>query len=193
MSEQTTPAPQSPLRWWFIAAIPLTAVVVLLLMGRSWWCACGNPWLWIGNILSPHNSQHLFDPYSFTHVLHGFAFCAIFSWLQPGSHWKLRWTFTLLFESLWEIAENSPLVILRYRSATAAFGYLGDTIANSCGDLLCCSLGFFLARALGFRRALAVFVLTELILLWWIRDNLTLNIVMLIYPIESLKAWQLGH
>ena len=192
-----SPAPVAPClartpHWAIIAAIPLAGVLILHLMGRPYWCACGQLGLWIGDTLSAHNSQHLFDPYSFTHILHGFAFCALFSWLQPATPWQWRWSLVLLFESLWEILENSPLIISRYRSATAAFGYLGDTIANSCGDLLCCSLGFFIARALGFHRALAVFIATELILLWWMRDNLTLNLVMLIYPIESLKAWQLG-
>ena len=183
--------------WALVGAIPLVTVFVLWLMGRPWICVCGVPGLWITDTLSAHNSQHLFDPYSFTHILHGFAFCAIFSRLLPADtptpFWRKQFGLALIFESLWEIAENSPIVILRYRSATAAFGYLGDTILNSCGDLLCCGSGFLLARALGFRRALAVFVVTELILLWWIRDNLTLNILMLLYPIEGIKTWQLAH
>lgn len=178
---------------WVLLLVPLAAILVLRLLGRPWWCECGGTNLWVDNVFSSHNSQHLFDPYGFTHILHGFLFNAILSLLRPNWTWKGRFAGVVLFESLWEIAENSPPVISRYRSATAAFGYLGDTITNSCGDLFCCTTGFFLSRALGWKRALPLFIVTELILLWWIRDNLTLNILMLIWPIESLKAWQLTH
>jgi hypothetical protein len=97
-------------------------------------------------------------------------------------------------EAAWEVIENSEFVIRRYREQTAALGYHGDTIVNSLGDILVCGLGFMMARRLGFRRTLALFVLTEVALALWIRDNLTLNVVMLIHPIEAIKEWQAaGH
>ncbi len=104
--------------------------------------------------------------------------------------WRLALAISL--EALWEMVENSAFVIQRYREATLALGYEGDTIVNALGDLLCCVIGVLLARQLGFRRSLALFVVTELVLIVWIRDSLVLNIVMLLHPFEAIKAWQLG-
>jgi hypothetical protein len=97
-----------------------------------------------------------------------------------------------LIEATWEVLENSPLIIDRYREATAALGYTGDTIVNSVGDILFCILGVGIARQIGFRWSVVLFVATELVLLFWIRDNLTLNVLMLIYPIEAIRVWQIG-
>jgi hypothetical protein len=134
------------------------------------------------------------DPYSFTHLLHGFVLCglvvAIFPRLSPA--WQL-WL-AVSIEALWEVVENSEFVIRRYREETAALGYHGDTVVNSLGDIFVCGLGFVLARSLGLRRTLVLFVVTEVALAFWIRDNLTLNILMLIYPIDEIKEWQAaGH
>lgn len=96
-------------------------------------------------------------------------------------------------ESLWEVVENSAFIIQRYREGTASLGYQGDTVINSMGDILMCGLGFVLAWHLGFRRSLALFAITEVMLLIWIRDSLILNIVMLIFPVDAIKAWQVGH
>jgi hypothetical protein len=160
--------------------------------GRRWWCACGQPNLWAGDVQSEHNSQHLFDPYSFTHVLHGFVFCALLAWALPHVPAAWRLVLALTLASAWEVLENSALVIERYRSATAALGYRGDSVANSLGDILSCGVGFLLARWLGLRWSIALFLLTEGILLLWIRDDLLLNVVMLIYPLPGIRAWQMG-
>jgi hypothetical protein len=180
---------------------PLLALVTVLVaaafqlrnQGRSWWCSCGQPFLWAGDIWSSHNSQHLLDPYAFTHLLHGFAFFWFLSWSLPriSPLWQL--SLAILLEALWELFENTEFTIQRYREATAALGYYGDSVANSLGDVVTCGIGFLIAQRLGFRRSLVAFAVTELVLLIWIRDSLLLEILMLIYPIDWLKAWQLGH
>jgi hypothetical protein len=176
-----------------MAIVLLLTVFLLRNQGRLWLCSCGQVYLWVGDVWSADNSQHLLDPYSFTHVLHGFAFCWLLALIVPqlSAIWRL-WL-AIAIESSWEVVENSEFIIQRYREATAALGYEGDTIINSLGDILVCGLGFWLAFRLGFRRSLALFVVTELVLLFWIRDSLVLNVVMLIYPIEAVKAWQLGQ
>ncbi len=158
--------------------------------GRLWICECGQIWFWVGAAYSPDTSQHLFDPYSFTHVLHGFAFAWLCAWLLPRLSFGWQLLVATIVESLWEVVENSEVIIQRYREATAALGYFGDTVVNSLGDILACALGFAIARYLGTRRAVAVFVLVEILLVLWIKDSLLLNIVMLIYPIEAIKQWQ---
>jgi hypothetical protein len=172
----------------------LTATVLQLYhQGRIWWCACGQPFLWAGDIWSAHTSQHLFDPYSLTHVLHGVVFCGIILLAFPRLplSWQL-WMATGI-EAFWEILENSQFIIHRYRTVTIGLGYEGDSIANSLSDISCCAFGFILAYYLGLRRSLAFFAVTELILLVWIRDNLTLNVLMLTWPIDAIKAWQMVH
>src|SRR5688572_27776479 len=132
---------------------------MLRLEGRLWICACGSVKLWIGNTCSSDNSQHFFDPYAFTHILHGFAFYWLTVLVLPRlkTHWQLLLAIAL--EAAWEIFENTNFVIERYRTATAALGYTGDTVINSTGDILCCLAGFLIAKWLGFRRALVVFAL----------------------------------
>jgi hypothetical protein len=159
--------------------------------GRRWWCACGQPSLWSGDVRSQHNSQHLFDPYSFTHVLHGVVFFGVLTWVFPRLWPAWRLCLALTLESLWEIVENSAFVIERYRSATAAIGYVGDSVANSLGDILSCAVGFLVARWLGFRGSVLLGLMLEALLLVWIRDNLTLNVVMLVYPVPDIRAWQM--
>lgn len=178
--------------WLAIAAVLILAIVLLRLQGRLWICSCGEIYFWVGDIWSSDNSQHLFDPYSFTHLLHGVVFWAVLTWTLPrlAPMWTL-WI-AVVIESMWEVAENSAFIINRYREATASLGYTGDTIVNSMGDIFICAVGFGIALYLGFRRSLILFVLTELILIFWIRDSLLLSILMLVYPIEAIKAWQLG-
>ena len=182
------------LPWLVILAVLLATAYQLRSQGRLWWCSCDYLLLWSGEAWSSDNSQHLFDPYTFTHVLHGFIFCGLLALIVPRLPAVWRLTSAIAIEALWEIVENSEFVIRRYREETAALGYHGDTIVNSFGDILACGLGFVLARQLGFRRAFAVFVLTEAFLIVWIRDSLLLNILMLIYPIDAIKHWQeAGH
>ncbi len=177
--------------WPGMGALLLVTMALLRGEGRLWFCACGRLWLWAGNICSADNSQQLFDPYSFTHLLHGFVYCWLLAWLAPRVRPLRRLWLAVTLEALWEVVENSPFMIARYREATAALGYQGDTIVNSTGDILSCALGFMLARRLGFRRALALFAVVELMLLWWIRDSLLLEVLMLLHPINAIKAWQL--
>jgi len=177
-----------------IATLALAAFVAIQLhwQGRVWWCSCGRPDLWWGDVHSGHCSQHLLDPYSFTHVSHGLLLFAALTWLFPRLPLPWRFVLALAVEALWEIVENTPFVIERYRTATAALGYEGDSIANSLGDIVCCGIGVVLARFLGLRRSIILFVLIELALLVSIRDNLLLNIVMLFCPINAIKTWQMA-
>ena len=177
---------------------PSLAIVSILLatafqlhdQGRLWLCACG-PRFWSGNTCSSENSQQFLDPYSFTHVLHGIVFFSLLKLLLPRVRPMWRFCLTIAIEAGWELLENTNLVINRYREATAALGYTGDTVVNSLGDILCCALGFMIARALGRRRSVILFVATEVVLLFWIRDGLILNIIMLIHPIQAIRTWQM--
>ena len=181
---------------WPGLAMSLVLVLTVLELrrqGRSWWCSCGHWWPWAGNILSLHNSQHFADPYSFTHVLHGVLLCGLLAWAGFRLPWAWRFFLAVLLEAGWEMFENSAFVIQRYREATLALGYAGDSIANSMGDLVFCAIGFIIARHLGLWRSVVFFILTECVLLLWIHDNLTLNVVMLVWPVDAIKAWQMVH
>ena len=178
---------------WLAIAITLVAVAFQLhYQGRLWLCSCGQFFLWVGEAWSSDTSQHLLDPYSFTHALHGFIFCWLVGWFVPrlSRAWQLWLAVTA--EAVWEVVENSEFVIQRYREA-GALGYYGDTVVNSLGDIVMCGFGFVLARYLGFGRSLALFVAVEVVLLLWIRDSLLLNVLMLIYPVEGIQQWQAGH
>ena len=178
--------------WVVLLGMTLT-VFLLRLEGRIWWCACGYLNLWDGDIWSAHNSQHVFDPYSFTHILHGVLLCWILTWVFSRMALSWRITLAVLLEAVWEVLENSPFIIQRYREATIGQGYVGDSIINSLADILCCAAGFLLARKLGFRLALLLFVAVELALALMVRDNLCLNVLMLICPIDAVKQWQMVH
>jgi hypothetical protein len=182
------------LPWLAIVLVLVVNAYQLRSQGRLWWCSCDYLLIWSGDPWSSDNSQHLLDPYGFTHVLHGFIFCGLLALIVPrlSPVWQL-WL-AVSIEAVWEVVENSEFVIRRYREETAALGYHGDTIVNSLADIILCGIGFVLARHLGFRRTFALFVLTEVGLAIWIRDNLSLNILMLIYPIDAVKEWQAaGH
>jgi hypothetical protein len=165
---------------------------VLRLQGQPWWCRCGLPFLWSGNVWSEHNSQHLFDPYSFTHVIHGLL---LFALLRPLASWlslDTRLVLAIALESLWEIAENSETMIQRYRHATLALGYSGDSLINSLGDIACCGVGFLLAARLPVRWSVALFLTIEAGLLVTYRDCFLLNTLMLVCPIQAIKTWQMA-
>ena len=178
--------------WIATFAVLVGTVLQLHWAGRLWWCACGESNLWSGDPQNSHSSQHLFDPYSFTHLLHGILICGFLVWAWQRLSWAWSLWATTFLEALWELLENSQFVIQRYRSVTIALGYEGDTIVNVMGDILACALGFALARQIGLRWSVVIVVVTELMLLIWIRDNLLLNIVMLIWPIEAIRIWQAG-
>ena len=180
------------------AALPLLAIVATLTatalqlhhQGRLWVCTCG-PRLWSWKVCSAENSQQFLDPYSFTHVLHGLVYFILLKLLLPRVRPLWRLCLAIAFAAGWELLENTNFIINRYREATAALGYTGDTVVNSLGDISCCALGFVVARSLGWRRSIILFVVTEVVLLFWIRDGLTLNIIMLIHPINAIRAWQM--
>ena len=190
------PLPHRSSNVWPLATalgVMLSAAVALRLEGRSWWCSCGEPRVWIADAWGPHNSQHLSDPYSFTHVLHGLVFWWLLSWSAPRLAAIWRGVAAIGIEAAWEVAENAAWAIERYRTATAAIGYTGDTVVNSLGDTAFCAIGLVVAQRLGWRRSAVVFFLTEAVLLVWIRDSLLLNVLMLLYPIDAIRQWQLGH
>lgn len=164
----------------------------LFAQGRLWIAESGEMHIWIGDAFSADNSQHLLDPYSFSHFLHGVIFFFILSLLFKKFSLQSRFVASVFMEGCWEMLENSAIIIDRYRESTAALGYTGDTIYNSYGDLISCSLGFVVARYIGWKWSLALFVAVELFCLFWIKDNLTLNVIMLIYPIDGIKEWQMA-
>lgn len=191
----STNAPQTKRRWLFPVLVlgllvPLLALA-LRAEGRMLFCSCGVFEVWVGDTCSSSNSQQLFDPYSFTHVLHGVLLFWLVALLFRNASPAWQLTLAAVLEALWEVLENTNFIIDRYRAQTAALGYTGDTIVNSLGDLFCAVIGFLIARRLGGLRSVIVFLLLELVLLFWIRDSLLLQILMLIYPVNALKFWQM--
>ena len=182
-------------RFWVITGLLVFLIIMTVYLnaqGRLWFSASGDVLLWVGDAFSNENSQQLFDPYSFSHFLHGVIFFFILKYAFRNFSLESRFVASVMMEGCWEMLENSAIIINRYRDATAALGYNGDTIYNSYGDLLSCSIGFFVARYVGLKWSILLFIAIELICLFWIKDNLTLNVIMLIYPIEGIKDWQLG-
>ncbi len=183
-----------PLRPYLIAHMSVVIVMIagLWLEGRVLFCGCGSGVPWVFDVKSRHCSQHLFDPYSASHVLHGVVFCGCF-WLlrgKIGGAWRL-WG-CLVLEASWEVLENSAFIINRYRTGTMALGYEGDSITNSLCDVTCCMGGYLIANQLPWKWSVAFFLAVELTLLLLIRDSLVLNVVMLVCPLEVIKQWQMG-
>jgi Protein of unknown function (DUF2585) len=177
----------------FVSLVMLSAAVAELLMGRKLWGMSGAPGLWSGDIWSSHNSQFLFDPYTFTHITHGVLLYGLLSLTCKSLPISTRLVIAAGLESTWEVLENTSVVIERYRAETISLNYYGDSIVNSMGDILACLVGFTLAWRLPKRVSIAGTIALEILLLLWTRDNLTLNLVMLIHPSRAIRAWQLGH
>jgi hypothetical protein len=180
-----------PIYWVLAGAFALVLALALLTMGRLPWCACGTIKLWHGDVFSSESSQQLTDWYTFSHIVHGLLFYAVL-WLV-GRRWPLgiRFLIAMGVEVSWEVLENTDYVINRYREDTAALNYYGDSVINSVGDYLAAMLGFFLAARLPLRATLVAALLLETVPAFVIRDNLTLNVIMLIHPVDAIRDWQL--
>jgi Protein of unknown function (DUF2585) len=182
-----------PARYILIGlAIVAAAALVLLAMGQPIICRCGHVRFWQGDVMSAENSQHLVDWYSPSHLIHGLLFYGLLWGLARRAPVGLRVAIALLIESAWEILENSPIIIDRYREATISLGYRGDSVINSVSDIAFMLFGFWLAARLPVAASIILAIVLELVVGYMIRDNLTLNILMLLSPIEAIRTWQGG-
>ena len=189
-----------PHRRAVVASLALVAIAgaILLAMGRNPICECGTVKLWHGVVQSAENSQHLTDWYAPSHFTHGLImyFVAWLLWvrLKLFGGKPIRWALPIAVavEAAWEIMENTPMVIDRYRAVTVSWGYSGDSVVNSLGDIGWMVIGFLVASRIPAWASVALAVFLELLTLWTIRDNLTLNVVMLFWPIEAIRQWQGG-
>jgi len=182
-----------PVRQFDVVAILALVVITGAIerqMGRPLTYRRGPVRVWSGDITSDQNSQQIADPYTFTHLTHGALFYGLTSLALPSAGVGLRLLATVAVEGAWESYENTRTVIERYRAATISLGYYGDSVLNSVCDILACGIGFWLAARLPRGATLGWVVASEVLLALWIRDNLTLNILMLVYPIDAIKAWQ---
>jgi hypothetical protein len=178
--------------WWTIAAIVTAAVAIEWWMGRLWLGPDGRFGLVEGDIWSAAQSQRVFDPYSVSHIVHGFLFYGLLSLGARRTPITFRLVAAIALEAAWEVLENSPLIIDRYRAVTIAQGYVGDSILNSVSDIILAATGFLLAWRLPVRVSVGLVVTAEVLMLLLIRDNLTLNILMLIWPVEAIRTWQMA-
>ena len=187
-------------RFIILSAIIVCGLVsgIELSEGRSLLGPDGHFGWWDNNIWGNETSQRVADVYSFSHIIHGMLFYGFlwFIWKRLPQRlqnkFPRKWWFliALLIEGGWELLENSPLIIDRYRSATIALGYFGDSVLNSTCDVLMMALGFLWARFFKLWVLIALIIIFELGALWWVRDNLTLNVLQLVYPSQAIKAWQ---
>jgi hypothetical protein len=184
------PAVSSRIFALLVAAMLATQFLVLVLMGQPLSCECGHIDLWHASASGSETSQHFADWYSLTHVAHGFVFYFLIWLLAPKAPSAIIFVLALGFEAGWEILENTPLVIERYRQTALAAGYFGDSVVNSIGDTLAMILGFVVARKVPVWFSIVVLIGLELFLVFAIHDNLTLNIIQLVYPLDAISQWQ---
>jgi Protein of unknown function (DUF2585) len=180
-----------------VTAMVLTVMILAAIseysLGRRPWGVRGQPGIWSGDIWSDHNSQFVADPYSLTHVIHGVAFYGILSIAGRNLTVGTRLVVAAAMESGWEVLENSDFIIQRYRKETISLDYYGDSMVNSMSDIVACICGFLLAWRLPKRVTVVGTIAIEIILALWIRDNLTLNLIMLLRPSQTIRKWQLGR
>ena len=185
--------PLIPRPYWIVAfALVAVMATILLWMGRPAICTCGEVKLWVGTVNGPDNSQHLADWYTPSHIIHGFLFYALGRAALRRNPFGERFLMAVAVEAAWELIENSQYIINRYREATMALGYNGDAVINSVADIGWMAIGFLAARRLPVAATVALAIGFELLTLWTIRDNLTLNVLMLVSPIDAIRAWQAG-
>lgn len=180
-------------RWLFLAGVIfLVQGITLLWMGRVAICKCGTVKLWHGIVKSSENSQHLTDWYTFSHVLHGLIFYALLTFLLPRASWAAKLAAAVALEASWEIIENTEMVINRYRTATISLDYFGDSVVNSLMDTVAMVVGFLAAWSLPVGASIGLGLAFEIFMAIMIRDNLLLNVVMLVWPMEAVARWQGG-
>lgn len=177
---------------WSAVSFTVLATLGWLAVNNQVWWSSANAAIWSSEIWSRSNSQHPLDPYTLTHMMHGVLCFWITSLLAKKLPLSRQFFLAVLFACAWELLENSPLFIERFRVVTAASEYVGDALVNSMTDIAACSLGFYLASKCRYGVSIAIFCLIEIATAVWVRDNMALNVLMIVFPVDSVRSWQIG-